>query len=191
MPQISIVCPKCKSRFKITVDSIQKLDGQSFSCPKCKSRTPFAALLPAAAVANDLKTHIGGAAPVAMKTNIQPAAPVGQQPMKTHIATHVGPKLIVQGLDNTINLTAGNFTLGRDSSDSRATIRIAPDMYMSRLHAQLAVTLEGNRWKCIICSVKDENPAYVNSTKVPSKAGIVLQDGDKIIMGTTTVVYKQ
>lgn len=154
---------------------------KSFRCPKCGFSTSFGQLLgPDARRTVPLHTHIagGGAAP----------APGG----KTHVAT---PGMASRGLvtlnvpksGRTFPVGQGVYTLGRESSDSRATLRIAPDPYMSRLQARLEVMATPQGVSCRIIGLNSANPVFVNNRQINPNFGVDLKNGDKLLLGMTEV----
>lgn len=91
-----------------------------------------------------------------------------------------------------INLPYGNFyNLGRQSSDSKAQIKLTPDISMSRIHAGMR-TIQSAQGQVIyqITSAKSSNPVYVNGNPVPQGKSVNLKNGDTLRMGETTLVFR-
>lgn len=175
-----IQCPHCQARFTLKTPSLEMLSGKSFKCPKCAFAVPFAKLLPIGNGGKSLHTVIAGG---------QGVVP-GE---KTKITQDSSQKveLIVEGIPKTLKLGKGVYTIGRDSVDSNATLRVSPDKYMSRLQAQLEVTYNpsGTRSpQCRICCLNTKNPIYVNNQRLEAGKYMNLKKGDKLLLGMTTVL---
>lgn len=141
----------------------------------------------------------GGMPPVApgpgaadpKKTRVVPGAggrPAGgpQGPMKTRVP---GAFLVVKSLMRELRLHNGTFVLGRDSSDSTADLKLAPDPYMSRQHAVMKVDTSGGKERYYIKSIKNENPVYVNRRPLPTSQMAALKHGDVLVLGQTVVEF--
>lgn len=90
-----------------------------------------------------------------------------------------------------VNLPYGKFyNLGRQSSDSKAQIKLTPDISMSRIHAGMR-TIQAPQGQVIyqITSAKSCNPVYVNGIPVPQGKSVNLKNGDILRMGETTMVF--
>lgn len=188
MPAIKIECPQCHGRFTLKAPNLQAMASKSFSCPKCGFSAPFGQLMSAAGIP------------------VQPARPVPPPaPMHTHISgggmpQPVGGKTSIASGNNLatltvvdsgrkFNLSQGDYTLGRESSDSRASLRIAPDHYMSRLQAQLKVARGADgKPDCVITGVAATNPIFVNNVCLNPGQATRLKNGDVVLLGVTKVV---
>lgn len=91
---------------------------------------------------------------------------------------------------STIPLPFGSFDLGRMSSDSKAMVKITPDMSMSRIHAGMRTTKVNGQTVYQITSAKNENPVYVNNQPVGKGKACNLKNGDVIKMGETSIVFR-
>lgn len=91
-----------------------------------------------------------------------------------------------------INLPHGNFyNLGRQSSDSKAQIKLTPDVSMSRIHAGMR-TVQSPQGHVVyqITSAKNSNPVYINGKPIPQGKSANLKNGDTLKMGETTLVFR-
>ena len=176
MAEARVICPGCKSRFTVKAPSLDVLNAKPFRCPKCGTAAPFNQVI-APAGPPPLHTHIGGAPgmfpPIDGKTRMAGAAGA--------VVT-----LSVDSTGRNFPLGPGVYTLGRDSADSRASLKISPDRYMSRLQASLEVTPGG----CRISGLSATNPIFVNSTRLEAGMSAPLKNGDKILLGMTNVAVK-
>lgn len=188
MPAVQIECPQCHGRFTLKAPNFQVMASKPFRCPKCGFSAPFGQLMASAGIPVQtmrsatpspapLHTHIAGGA--------RPASPGG----KTSIASGANlATLTVQDSGRKFNLSQGNYTLGRESSDSRASLQIAPDQYMSRLQAQLQVNRGANGLAdCVVVGVAATNPIFVNNVRIEPGQAARLKNGDIILLGMTKV----
>lgn len=90
-------------------------------------------------------------------------------------------------------LRDGVNTVGRKSPTSDASLQIATDdRYMSRRNSRIEVSrLPDGRLRAVISNDGNKNPTTVNGMKLEDGDAIVLEDGYNIVMGNTTVVYKE
>lgn len=197
-----IQCPSCRRRFELRHKA-----PMTFTCPKCKHRAPFSDV-----VKNEntgmMDTPPDFNASVAMQEN-HPTEVVkvndkdGKTSVynfdsqmadndKTKVVFKTGHLHVMQGdrIVQDIKLGVGVYTLGRMSSDSPASVKIAPDNYMSRVHARMKVVQStGTVNQYILTPLKENNPVYVENKAIPYGKSAVLRSGCKIVMGTTTVIF--
>ena len=90
-----------------------------------------------------------------------------------------------------INLpSSGQFTLGRNSSDSTAQIKLTPDAAMSRVHAGMRVISQQGQPAYQVTSIKTSNPVYINGITIPKGKPYTLKAGDMLQMGETKLIFK-
>lgn len=179
MPEYIITCPACRQKYRLTPKDPSSLAVKNFSCPKCRYSTPFPALI------KDLPQNI-----------THSDSPI-QQPVKQHTATKVTPGIgaeakvyiTVAGSNNRFILKQGIYILGRRSSDSTATLQLAPDISMSRQHARLAVQLVGGKLMAQIVGLKANNPILVNGKMLTAGQPCMLKSGDNIQLGSTRILF--
>lgn len=104
----------------------------------------------------------------------------------------VAPKqayLVVDG--RKYPLAFGTNIVGRKAETSQATVQIdTSDRYMSRRHAKIVVTrLTGGKLKAVISNDLNKNISTIDGEDILQNDAIVLQNGDRIVMGKTTVTY--
>lgn len=178
MPTNRIQCPGCQSRFTLKSPSIEALAGKTFRCPKCGSTTPFSRLLGIQPMAVPLHTNIGRPGAVPPPPNNKTRVASGAQTLLT---------LKVDASGKEFPLGIGTYTLGRDSFDSQASLKIAPDKYMSRLQASIEVTPMGSQ----LTAINDLNPIMVNGQKIRTGIPVALRNGDKLLLGMTTITVSR
>lgn len=91
----------------------------------------------------------------------------------------------------TYPLSLGNNIVGRKASTSQATLQIeTSDRYMSRQHAKIVVTrMPDGKLKAVISNDHNKNITTIDGQDLLQGDAIVLTDGDRIVMGKTTVTY--
>lgn len=188
MQELKIICPGCKKVYKLKTANPEALKNKTFNCPKCGFSVQFSMLLKKSNSVGvpynkpNLETHIAGGAkmPSSLKT-------------KVHVGVCAGSTnrtvLIVENSGNQFSLSPGIYILGRESVDSKATLKIAPDPYMSRQHARLTVNVIGGKTQCVLCGLTSANPIFINNKKVASGSQVALRSGDKILLGMTTILF--
>ena len=174
-----ITCPICKKRYNLTPKNPDTLMQKTFSCPNCKYTAPFATVIntPGGQMSKPdygMGAHAGIHSPTKVLNN-----PSGQS--KAY--------LTVIGSNMKFVLNQGVYVLGRKSSDSTATMQIAPDITMSRQHARLAVRSVGGKMMAQITSLKANNPIYINGKAYSMGQPCTLKPGDNLQMGSTRLVY--
>lgn len=179
MQVVQFSCPNCHGAFTLKTPNASAILGKSFCCPKCHYSTPFSSLL-----------KIQQSTPAPFKTHIANGGGA-TMPLKTRIATggtgNCNLSLVVESTGRRFPLMPGVHILGRDSSDSRATLKLAPDPYMSRQQARLVIEMRGAQPLCQIYALSATNACFVNNQKISSGQAVTLKVGDKILLGTTIV----
>lgn len=179
MQTIAIQCPRCHRRFALNAPDLGAMASRPFRCPKCGFSAPFGQLMgriPQAPA--PLHTHIAGGQP-------------GVQGGKTRVASKSGvASLVIEDSGRTLPLAQGSYIIGRASSDSTATLKLAPDPYMSRQHARLDVIAAGSVTQCRITALNPANDVFVNSRRLSRGEAAELRDNDRILLGMTKVIVK-
>lgn len=202
MPTYVITCPACKQRFKAS--KMPPID-KPFVCPKCgytaqinKSSLNDSAQ-PVTLSGDDLQQP---AAPVTASDPVPEAAPavapapaaaptkkVAGTKVKTGMALEVKAYMTVAGNGTKFVLIPGIYIMGRRSSDSNASLQIAPDIRMSREHARLAVQKVGGQVMARIIGLKADNPVLINNKILPAGQPYTLKNGDCVQLGATRIIY--
>lgn len=201
MPKYAITCPKCRTKFALSSDNPDALLSQTFRCPKCGGSTPFTSVFKKKAgapgtqpsvtdpgpgrVASGPHTQIGAGAPVAGgHTRVAAGGAVTGGP-------HTAPQgfLEIMGPGRRIPLHPGSHILGRASSDSQATLQVAPDPYMSRAHARIIVGAISGRLQCQLTPAQSRNAVFVNDRRIPAGEAVMLKNGDVILLGMTKLKF--
>lgn len=172
-----ITCPICKKRFNLTPKDPSTLMQKTFSCPNCKYTAPFA-------------TIVNQPTGSQVQASSGMAAQAGTQ-AHTRVFTNQNGHAYLTVIGNNVKfiLNQGVYVLGRKSSDSTATMQIAPDITMSRQHARLAVKMVGGKMMAQIICLKANNPIYINGKPYSIGQPYTLKPGDNLQMGSTKLVY--
>lgn len=184
MASVKIRCTDCGARFTLKTDSMQNLVGKAFQCPKCGTSVPFTQVIEGAQKPAALHTHIGGA---------RGGFPRGNAPTRMSAAADKKVILEVEQLHKRFRLGVGSYTLGRDSADSKATVKIAPDRYMSRIQAAIEVRPGMSPSMPPVVTINPlgpTNPIFVNGQRLEMGTRRMLNNGDKLMLGMTGVTIK-
>lgn len=183
MQEIKIECPGCHQKYNLKVGNPALLAGEIFNCKKCGFSAPFPMVLNNKNGYN-LKTHIANAESRGGKTQVAglKTRMVGQQ-------QGAGMALVIEKTGVRFPLYPGVYILGRDSRDSRATLKLAPDPYMSRQHARLEIIPQAGTVRSLLYAMESGNPIYINNRKMSTGTGIPLKPGDRLLFGMTMVVF--
>lgn len=178
MPVVNFICPGCKDGYTLKVKNMDSVMSQVFRCPRCQYSCSFRNLInPAISPASPLHTHIAG-------------TPGQKQWGKTKVSSATeAVTLLVEKSSRALSLSVGEYILGRDSVDSNANVKIAPDVYMSRQQAHLSVRNTSAGITCIITPIGVTNPVLVNDKPINNQ-GAILHNGDRIVLGITNVTIK-
>lgn len=94
-------------------------------------------------------------------------------------------------------LAVGENIIGRKANSSSAAVQIdtsadAAGRTMSREHLKIRVIeLSGGKYKSMVSVYKAKNPTSINGELLGEEDCIVLHTGDRIKMGSVTVVFKE
>lgn len=186
MPVIKFSCIGCNARYSMKAPTLEGLASKPFRCPKCGFTAPFRQIMGKKnpPFSEHLHTHIGG----------QPGVlPNFDQATKISGVASAKLTLEVEGSGKALQIGIGNYTVGRDSYDSQATLKIAPDRYMSRMHAIIQVspsTGANMNINSMIKNISSSNPIFINGQKINSGQAAPLKNGDCLVLGMTKINVK-
>lgn len=181
MPTYIITCPICQKQYKLTPKDPSSIAQKKFTCMNCKYSAPFSTLVKNLPQPQPV-THSGD-----MNLPVNP---------QKHSATKVAHGLNVQskafltvmGSNTKFILNPGLYILGRKSSDSTATLQLAPDISMSRQHARLVVQSVAGKLMVQVVALKANNPLVINGKLYTAGHPCNLKSGDRLQLGMTTVI---
>ena len=191
---LNFKCPYCQT--PITIRNTGGLDHVKIACPNCQHSITVKI--------NKKPIKVENPTPVQAAQTIH-AQPVQQAPQSgVHVqqkdenetlfiktASDIGvPVLILNGTKYRLSL--GHNTIGRVSPSSTATLQLpVSDPYMSRTNVFLDVTkTDMGTWQVVISSCNDRNLAKVNGHPLEIGNRIILQEGNRIGLGHTELLFK-
>lgn len=204
-----ITCPCCGRRF-----NLERRPPVTFRCPKCSFSAPFSTILnernSAESNLNNTqdghreipvnedtsnKTKVVSSLVDNGHTKVVDGLPNGGDTFVVPALQPISKKgvfmISFQGRQyGTISLPFGNFEIGRNSSDSKAKVKLTPDMSMSRIHAGMRTTKINGQMVYQITSVKNDNPVFVNNCPIAKGKAYNLKNGDQVRMGDTIMVFR-
>lgn len=178
-----ITCPQCKASLRVRFQVQQPLEGNTI-LPNNKS------------VQQGGRTYIGDNVLLDERSGATNMANGLFDTERTVLssrrvqASHMA-YLLFDGQQFALNM--GSNTVGRKAQTSTATVQIpTSDSYMSRRHIQIVLSsLPNGRQKAVISNDHNKNITTVNGVELLSGEAILLSNGDRIVMGKTTVVYQE
>lgn len=202
-----IRCPGCGRRF-----NLERRPPITFRCPKCSFCAPFSTILNEnkSGESNQNNTQDGHIdVPINEdsfnKTKVVSSLVGNEQMTVVEELANSGKTSVIPALQpqkryafivsfhghqyGSIQLPFGSFEVGRNSSDSKAKVKLTPDLSMSRIHAGMRTTKINGQIVYQITSVKNENPVFVNNCPIAKGKAYNLKNGDQVRMGETTMVF--
>ncbi|MBQ0047013.1 MAG: FHA domain-containing protein [Prevotellaceae bacterium] len=194
---IYIKCPHCGKVIGV-VDN-PNINNATFPCPVCKEKLKVGdckrVVIVSKTKTSSEETQYGSSSGNASKAEetqyAQPSMPKGEetqfvgsnQPMK--IGT------LVDNYGTSYQLQSGINTIGRKAASSTASVQInVEDRYMSRSHAIIEVKNAGGQALHILRNGANKNPSYFNGTLVGDGDQLILNNGDRIKLGMTELIFK-
>ena len=209
----TVVCPTCQTR--ITLQNVKGLPEGNVRCPRChtlltvkfkekeepvEAHTYYAPRQPKpqpntnqsyARNYNNGETQLGGSPYSSQyggrgdETQLGGFSSAGGQ----HLKAICQASLVCD--DTRYQLSDGRNIIGRQAKTSQATVQIPTnDLYMSRQHCVINVTrMPNGSIKAVLSNYQNKNETKINGHTITSGDEIVLQDGNTITMGNTTVTY--
>ena len=201
MSEIRIKCPTCGKVLRL--NETPTINKATFTCPNCKEKhivgncqryTP-APPKPAAPSADE--TRYGNMASAQRQggdetryAGYRSGATSGDE---TLVGAPPQPKvgMLVDSNGTAYQLAIGFNTIGRKASSSTASVQIATDdRTMSRNHAVIEVQNAGGKLLHILKNGANKNPSYHNNALIAPGDQLILNNGDRIKMGETILMFK-
>lgn len=186
MSEYIIICPACKKHYKLIPNNLESLFGKSFMCPKCSYSVPFQVLIKDL---QDIKAK--------PQTNVNPTPSTqcitppkhSETKVSTSASAQQKASITILGSNAKFILNQGIYIIGRKSSDSLATLQVAPDINMSRQHARLVAQIVGGKLVAQISGLKAYNPVLINGKLLPHGNPYTLKNGDIFQLGNTRCLF--
>lgn len=198
-----ILCPNCKA--VLEVKNSQNEMVKQITCPSCKTilqvkfqpqqeqpqqepieAKTYIAPPPKPQVANNGETQLVGNNGATMLGGPS----VGTTRLATSAVSEGSLRLVYN--DKPYYLKEGQNIVGRKGNTSRATVQIeTEDRYMSRQHCSIFVTtLPDGTKKAVLSNYQNKNSTIIDGQEIETGEAIRLVNGNRIIMGHTTIVFK-
>lgn len=185
-----IICPNCRTVLDVTNSKNEEV--KQIICPKCQATLQ----VKFAPQQEPLEAKTFYAPPKQPTTNNGETQLAGSSCGATELGTpKVKPKSGNARLvfnDEPYFLEEGQNIVGRKGNTSKATVQIATDdRYMSRQHCSITVTtLPDGTKKAVLSNYQNKNQTTVDGQEIETGDAIRLNNGNRITMGHTTVVFK-
>lgn len=181
-----IKCPKCKATLSVKFKKQEPLEAHTYLAPgkANNGETQYAGFK------NDGETQLGK--PINDgETQLGGYSNSGETQIMSKVTPSKSAYLKVNGKSYPLRL--GTNIIGRKATTSQATVQIdTPDRYMSRQHSKIVVSkLPNGRLKSVLSNDHNKNISTIDGQDLLQGEQIVLEDGDQIVMGKTTVIYKE
>ncbi len=207
-------CPSCRHKYML-----KSKPGKTFTCPDCGYRAPFNIVLNAQNNISMKVTNTASTSDYSSQDKTKVALGMQDKTKIVESLTDktivdfdpvndsFGEKTkLVESLqkpaERFLHVTFGNmkgnvklplsgqFTLGRNSSDSNAQIKLTPDSSMSRIHAGMRVISQQGKILYQVTSIKNSNPVVLNGIPIGKGQACTLKAGDMMQMGNTKLIFK-
>lgn len=181
-----ITCPKCKATLSVKFKKQEPLEAHTYLTPNNANNgeTQYAGFK------NNGETQLGN--PINNgETQLGGYNNSGETQILSNAAPSKSAYLKVNG--KAYQLKLGANIIGRKATTSQATVQIdTPDRYMSRQHSKIVVSRFPNgKLKSVLSNDHNKNISTIDGQDLLQGDEIVLEDGDQIVMGKTTVIYKE
>lgn len=185
MNEIKIKCPTCGKVLRLK--DVPNINAAFFTCPVCKEKH----------IVGKCQRYVEQPKPIASSGDetqygggfVQQS---GGDETRTASASCPTVGVLVDNTGSTYALRLGINTIGRSAASSTATIQIATnDRTMSRSHAVIEVSHAGGKTIHILRNGANKNPSYMNGVLIGQQDQLVLNNGDRIKMGSTELTFKK
>ncbi len=197
MSEIKIKCPTCGKILRL--QDAPNINAASFTCPVCKEKHIVGKCqryeeYPKPTIPSGDETRYGGASAQqgGDETKIGSQSQYGGAD-ETRIGSASRPAVgvLVDNMGRSYALRSGINTIGRKASSSSASVQIATDdRTMSRSHAIIEVNNAGGKTIHILRNGANKNPSYMNGSLIGQQDQLILNNGDRIKMGNTELIFK-
>ncbi len=196
MSEIKIKCPTCGKVLRL--EDAPNINSAHFTCPVCKEKHLVGICQrlteqPNPSSAYD-ETRYGSAFIKQQYSTDETALSRqgGCDQTKIESAQKQSVGVLTDNIGNSYHLQLGVNTVGRKAASSTASVQISTDdRTMSRSHAIIEVCNTGGRLIHILRNGANKNPSYLNDTLIGQQDQLILNNGDRIIMGGTELTFKK
>lgn len=196
--EIKIKCPSCSKVLRIPYS--QGIESKTVKCLACGEKHVVGNCQriedkPKPAVSNE-ETQYGAASgkgSTGEETQYSPSsARSGGEETQIYSTPQNKTGCLVDDFGRQYQLPVGINTVGRAASTSPATVQIkTDDRTMSRNHAIIEVRNAGGQMIHILKNGANKNPSYLNGTLISDGDQMILNNGDRIKLGSTEITFKK
>lgn len=185
--EIKIKCLSCGKILRIPDGP--NVNNAVFTCPVCKEKHKVGECqrvvdVPKPRITSE-ETQYGGFYPPSSNDGDETQI-AGATPKSLSIGK------LVDGLGRMYQLSNGINTIGRKAASSSAAVQIdVDDRYMSRNHGIIEVRMAGGQLMHILRNGEGKNPSYHNGVLIAPSDQLILNDGDRIKMGNTELIFRK
>ncbi|MDR1919322.1 MAG: FHA domain-containing protein [Tannerellaceae bacterium] len=173
MDKVKVICPQCRTL--LSFDNAPDIGDKLIVCPKCQFRATVDVYRSGTAGTGG---HGANEGPTKLPEYIRKEAV-----MKGRL------KLTDTG--ETFELKMGQNLIGRIAETGDADIKLSKDEYMSRRHIRIDVLESSSGLEHRLVEINSKNPTKLNEKPIPRNDILVLEFGDKLMLGRTEVVFEK
>lgn len=190
--EIKIKCPTCGKILRL--NDAPNINASTFTCPVCKDKHRVGDCQryePLPSTPSD-ETQIGGARQSSGGDETMVGRPKGgDETQVSHSPKPQAAGSLIDAVGRAYPLHHGVNTIGRRAATSPATVQIdTADRYMSRSHAVITVQQTATKTLHVLKNGANKNPSYLNGTLIGVTDQLILNNGDRLTLGKTTLTFK-
>lgn len=188
MEEKEVICPKCHCRLRVRNSKNEAV--KHFECPQCKTRLQVVFRHESAPVAGETVYSPGRQS--AGGETVYSSQPSAGGETQLASSTHVVQGMLVYDGEE-FDIPVGESIVGRENTTRHTDISIpTDDRFMSRQHIVInaARSVDGGL-RVTLRNYHNANPTKVNDMQLHDNDVVSLQNGYRITMGNTTVIYKE
>lgn len=169
---VKVVCPQCHTI--LSFKDIPDIGSKLIVCPKCQFR----------ATVDVYRSGKAGKGGSGESGDTLPPEFISKN------ALLIGRLRLVSS-DKMFDLKEGENVIGRIATSGDADIKLSNDEYMSRRHVRIDVVKKRMGFEHRLVEINSKNPILLNGTSIPRNEILVLNFGDKLVLGKTEVVFEK
>lgn len=192
MAEIKIKCPTCGKILRLA--DAPNINQATFTCPVCKDKHIVGQCqriaIPPIGNSGE-ETRIGGysSSSAGEETRIAGGGDetrIGSAPQQQEVGQ------LIDNYGKFYRLSMGTNTIGRKASSSTAMIQIdTSDRYMSRSHVVIEVRNMDGQIVHLLKNGANKNPSYLNGILIGASDQLILNNGDRLLLGKTELTFKK
>lgn len=195
MGEIKIRCPKCGKILRL-IDN-PNINNAVFACPVCNEKSKVGdcqriVVVPQQTLRGEETQYSSNphSVPNTEETRYTSSPSGGEETQIIGTQNQIKVGRLTDNFGRTYQLSLGINTIGRKANTSTATIQICvEDRTMSRNHAIVEVRNAGGQIVHILRNGANKNPSYFNGTLVGATDQLILNNGDRVKLGSTELTF--